>query len=185
MLSSVLVSILVIIFVILFIFYKRNMLLQVFSLNMKSSANQLQEEFEKTADLVIQRLEERIKHLEELLETADTSILLLDEKIRDANKPLKRKTEDIIDCPIEFISNPSEIKLEDDQKKEAKELSQMAMPTNEKTKIGVDNYKELARGNKRDTILSMADQGYNSTEIAKITGISKSEIILLLQLNKK
>ncbi|AIF52095.1 hypothetical protein [Pelosinus sp. UFO1] len=185
MLSSVLVSILVIIFVILFIFYKRNMLLQVFSLNMKSSANQLQEELEKTADLVIQQLEERIKHLEELLETADTSIVLLDEKIRAANKPLEKKTEDRIDCPIEVISNPSEIKLEEDQKKEVKELGQMAMPINGNQKIGVDNYKELARSNKRNTILSMADQGYSSTEIAKITGISKSEIILLLQLNKK
>lgn len=38
---------------------------------------------------------------------------------------------------------------------------------------------------KRRLVLAMAEQGYNITEIAKVTGKGKGEIMLLLQLNKR
>jgi TolA-binding protein len=184
MFSSNLIFVLIIIFLAIFIFYKREMLLKIFSLNVASSANKFQEQLEEAAEVVIQRLEERISYLEGVIETADARIMSLDEKIKIANKYLKRETKDIIENPIQGISDFSEIKKEEKQIINEK-LDHIAIPSQESNTLGIDNYKEIARNSKRDSVLTLSDQGYNSIEIAKITGISKSEIILLLQLNKK
>ena len=45
--------------------------------------------------------------------------------------------------------------------------------------------KNGANNDKRRIIITMADQGYNVTEIAKTTGMGKGEIMLFLQLNRK
>ena len=85
MFSGNLIFLVIIIFLVVFIFYKREMVSKVFSLNVESSANKFQEQLEEAADLVIQRLEERINYLEDVLEIADAKILNLDEKIRKIN----------------------------------------------------------------------------------------------------
>jgi hypothetical protein len=155
------------------------MLVKVFSLNVASSANQFQEQIENTADIVIQRLEERICHLESVLEAADAKIMSLDKKIMIAEEVLKKEIKDII--PFENIANVSDAKREENLRIPTKS-NDVAVKNNT---IGIDNYKEIARNNKRNSVLALADQGYSSVEIAKTTGISKSEIILLLQLNKR
>ena len=160
------------------------MLLKIFSLNVASSANKFQEQLEEAADAVIQRLEDRISYLEDVLATADAKITSLDEKIRTAKKILEKETKHSIKAPIQSITDSSEFKREEEIRTDEK-LDHMAVPLKESNKLGMDNYKEIARNNKRDSVLALADQGYNSIEIAKITGISKSEIILLLQLNKR
>lgn len=158
------------------------MLIKVFSLNAASSANQFQEQIEQTADIVIQSLEERIRYLESVLEVADAKIMSLDEKITMAEKVLKKEIKDII--PSENIDNVSDSKKEENVTITNK-LHDVAIATNKNNTIGIENYKEIARNNKRNSVLALADQGYSSVEIAKTTGISKSEIILLLQLNKR
>jgi hypothetical protein len=184
MFSSNLIFVLIIIFLVIFIFYKREMLLKVFSLNIASSANQFQEQLEEAADVVIQRLEERISYLEDILETADAKIMSLNEKIRIANKFLKQEAKDIAEVSIQSIPNSAEFKSEEITVIDEK-LDYMTIPLKESNTLGIDNNKALARNSKRDSVLALSNQGHNSTEIAKITGISKSEIILLLQLNKK
>lgn len=159
------------------------MLVKVFSLNAASSANQFQEQIEQTADIVIQSLEERIRHLESILEVADAKIVSLDKKITMAEKILKKEIEDII--PSENVDNVSDSKKEEENGTiPTHKLHDVAIAIKNNT-IGIDNYKEIARNNKRNSVLALADQGYSSVEIAKTTGISKSEITLLLQLNKR
>lgn len=158
------------------------MLVKVFSLNTASSANQFQEQIEQTADIVIQSLEERIRHLESILEVADAKIISLDKKITMAEKILKKEIEGII--PSENVDNVSDSKKEEENGTiPTHKLHGVAI--NKNNTIGIDNYKEIARNNKRNSVLALADQGYSSVEIAKTTGISKSEITLLLQLNKR
>lgn len=185
MFSGSLIFVLIIIFLIIFIFYKREMLLKVFSLNVASSANQFQEQLEEAADVVIQRLEERISYLEDVLATVDKKIISLDEKIKVASQILEQETKDVIAVPAQSIIDSSELQREEVTVIDEK-LDYVAIPLNEEKNIlGIDNNKEIARKNKRDSVLALADQGYNSIEIAKSTGISKSEITLLLQLNKR
>lgn len=160
------------------------MVSKVFSLNVESSANKFQEQLEEAADLVIQRLEERINYLEDVLEIADAKILNLDEKIRKINAILEKEIKENFEVPIQTISNSIDSKIEE-AKTSNEDINHIAIPLKDETISGTDNYKETARKNKRDSVLALADQGYNSIEIAKITGISKSEIILLLQLNKR
>lgn len=45
--------------------------------------------------------------------------------------------------------------------------------------------KEPVNIEKHRLIIAMAEQGYSVTEMAKLTGVGKGEIMLLLQLNKK
>lgn len=185
MFSGSLIFVLIIIFLVIFIFYKREMLLKVFSLNVASSANQFQNQLEEAADAVIQRLEERISYLEDVLETVDKKIISLDEKIKVASQILEQETKEVIAVPIQSIMNSSEPHREEMAVINEK-LDYMAVPLKEENNIlGIDNNKEIVRKNKRDSVLALADQGYNSIEIAKSTGISKSEITLLLQLNKR
>ncbi|MDF2636155.1 MAG: hypothetical protein K0R78_3029 [Pelosinus sp.] len=159
------------------------MLVKVFSLNVATSANQFQEQIENAADIVIQRLEERIRHLENILEVADAKIISLDQKITMAEKVLGKEIKDIL--PSENIVNSANAKIQEHVKIPTTNVDEITVPIKKNNTIGMDNYKEIARNNKRNSVLALADQGYSSVEIAKTTGISKSEIILLLQLNKK
>lgn len=160
------------------------MLVKVFSLNAASSANQFQEQIEQTADIVIQSLEERIRHLESILEVADAKIMSLDKKITMAERIFKKEIKDVI--PSKNVDNVSDSKKEEENVTiPTNKLHDVTIAINKNNTIGIDNYKEIARNNKRNSVLALADQGYSSVEIAKTTGISKSEIILLLQLNKR
>jgi len=183
MLSSIIILIVVV--VILIIFYKRDMLLKMFSLNVTSSTNQFQQQLEQTADIVIKRLEEQIIHLEYLLEEANEKTIKLDEKIQIAQKIVENKTTNV----TRYLNEPKK-PLPDKSLEEVKAMSSnpinnIAIATNEVAHLSIDNYKELARNDKRNSIIAMADDGYDITEIAQATGISKGEIMLLLQLNKK
>jgi len=170
MFSSSMIGVLFIL-VICFIFYKRDMLIQMFPMAMTSPASRLQEQLEQTADIVIMRLEEQITHLEKLLEEANEKITSLDNKIQAANKILNKENNNIKDSLNPFISSEPTTKI--------------GVIENEIKTTSVANYKEMGRNDKRSSIIEMANLGYDVTEIAKNTGISKGEIMLLLQLNKK
>jgi len=170
MFSSSMIGVLFLL-VICFIFYKRDMLMQMFPMAMTSPANRLQEQLEQTADIVIMRLEEQITHLEKLLAEANEKIISLDNKIQAANKILNKENNNIKGPLNPLISSESTTK--------------MAVIENEMKATSIANYKEMGRNDKRSSIIEMANLGYDVTEIAKNTGISKGEIMLLLQLNKK
>jgi len=165
-------SIMVITFILLvfFIFYKRDKLKQMFSIDVTSPAHRFQEQFEQTTDIIIIRLEEQITRLEYLLEEANEKITSLDNKIQIANKILNKENNIIKESLTPLI--PSE-------------TTTTEIVINEIPTMGIDHYKDMGCNNKRSSIIEMSDLGYDITEIAKTTGISKGEIMLLLQLNKK
>ena len=166
-------SIIVIIFIVVvfFIIYKRDILLQMSSISVTSSTIRFQEQLEQTADIVIKRLVEQITHLEELLDEANEKIACLDNKIQIANKILNNENNNISECLNQSIISTS--------------TTNIGTVTNEIATVSIENYKDMGRNGKRSSILEMSDLGYDITEIAKNTGISKGEIMLLLQLNKK
>lgn len=179
MFSNLFVIALVIIFLVIFVFYKRQMIVKMFSLNVASSTGQFQEQIEETAEFVIQRLEEKIRHLEELLAEADIKIAKLDARITMTEKVATKKTETGI--LFHKLSNFSENNKRDNKDEgPAHHLNSLQAASN----TGIDQDKEAARIHKRNSVLALAKEGYSSIEIAKNTGISKSEIMLLLQLNK-
>lgn len=175
MFSNLFIVVLVIIFLIVFVLYKRQMLLNLFSLEIASSTTQFQEQIEETAEVVIQRLEEKIRYLEDILIAADAKIVGLDKKIMMAEKLLDKEIKD--DHLFRKLSNFSEKTKEENIETSSQQLNPIQEP--------IDNDKEIIRNHKRNSVLALAEQGYSSIEIAKTTGISKSEIILLLQLHKK
>ena len=170
MLSSILM---VVIFILVgfFIFYKRDMLIQMFPMPGISPANRFQEQLEQTADIVLKRLEEQIIHLEKLLEEANEKVTSLDNKIQVANKILNKEHNIIKESLNPLLSSDS--------------INNVKVIENEILMMSIDNYKEMGRSDKRNSIIEMATLGYDITEIAKTTGVSKGEIMLLLQLNKK
>jgi len=159
------------ILLVLFIFYKRDMLMQMFFRDVTSPANRFQEQLEQTADIVIKRLEEQITHLEFLLEEANEKIISLDNKIQIATKILDRENNHINKSLNQSISSDT--------------TTNIGKVTNEIPTMSIDNYKDMGRNDKRSSIIEMANLGYDIIDIAKATGISKGEIMLLLQLNKK
>ena len=159
------------ILLVLFIFYKRDMLMQMFFRDVTSPANRFQEQLEQTADIVIKRLEEQITHLEFLLEEANEKIISLDNKIQIATKIMDRENNHINKSLNQSISSDT--------------TTNIGKVTNEIPTMSIDNYKDMGRNDKRSSIIEMANLGYDIIDIAKATGISKGEIMLLLQLNKK
>jgi len=165
------ITVLFFILVLFLIFYKWGQLKQMFSIDVTSPANRFQEQLEQTADIVIKRLEEKIIHLESLLNEANEKIINLADKIQAANEILHRENSSSKESLNPLISSAIGSNIE--------------TVTNEIAAISINNYKNMGRSDKRSSIIEMADLGYDITEIAKTTGISKGEIMLLLQLNKK
>ena len=270
MVSSIVIVIILFLFLLFFMFYKRDMLIKMFSIDVTSSANQFQEQLEETADIVIKRLEEQIIHLEDLLEAANITSINLDNRIlivnqlaekeevrgqvkAEKNKQLEEQIlhlENILENANEKITTLDNIlqianevieKAQVQEQKEAQakaeekeqknkrleeqiihledllekanekmrpilETTHLVVPeitveeneivsfneiiditkdTDEIPSVVREEYKGTIHGDKRSSIVEMADLGYDINEIAKTTGISKGEIILLLQLNKK
>ena len=168
------VTVIALIFFIFFVFYKKDMLIKMFSLNAALPANQFQQQLEDTANQVIKRLEDQISHLEFLLQEADEKIAVLDERLQNAEVFLQAKNE-----PVPKLQSAA---VETDKLLETGTV--LVEPKQQLDTIKKSHEKELVN-DKHRLILAMAEQGYNVTEIAKATGVGKGEVMLLLQLHKK
>ena len=168
----------VIVIILFVIFYKRDMLSRMLSLNVAAPANELQVQLEKTADTVIKQLENHIGHLELLLQEADEKIALLDKKITLADRFLENNPgkPDKVPAvsPCIDIRLPTEVGVN----LEPAELSHVMTEWPNTPREDVHN-------GRHKLVLTMSEQGYSVTEIAKATGMGKGEIMLLIQLNKK
>lgn len=175
MLTGMIVFIVIILFFVFFVFYKRDMLARMFTLNAAAPAGEFQQELERMADAAIRRLENQIAHLELLLDEADAKIEELDRKLQAADRALAAPP--VFDQPPAPAPGAIDIRLP----AEPPPVSAVpATPPVEEVPV-----RDPAGADRRKLILSMADQGYSVTEIAKATGTGKGEIMLLLQLNKK
>ncbi len=195
------------IFIVALIFYKRDLFVNMFSIHLTSQTSRFQEQLEETGDLVIKRLEEQIIHLEYLLEEANEKMTSLDRKIQTASSVLNKEHSEDEHAHLEQlleVANEKMISLDrkiqiahaisnkenTEDENVTIEIKPAAVNSNEKVKkeftaLSMDLYRDMPRKEKRSVIIEMTDLGYDITEIAKATGISKGEIMLLLQLNKK
>ena len=201
--------ILAILFFIFFIIYKRDMIAKMFSLQAAVPASELQHELEKTADEVIRRLEAQIAHLELLLDEADIKIEELDRKLQLVEKTAEKRpvapednissagsfdfslppeTPAIAEIPVAMEIPVAAEKSIVPEKMAAPDNQAFFAPDNSPLKADNSLLKDNRDGinnDKRRTIISLSEQGYSVTEIAKLTGMGKGEIILFLQLNRK
>ena len=178
MLTGMIAFVVIILFFVFFVFYKRGMISRMFTLNAATSAGEFQQELERTADAAIRRLETQIAHLEYLLDEADVRIAELDGKLaasRQAPEPGAALTAAAPPAPLEQTPAASiDVRL-------APEPPPVTAAAPAEEPPG----RETPGADRRRLILSMSEQGYSVTEIAKTTGAGKGEIMLLLQLNKK
>ncbi len=182
MFSGIMLFLALILFFVFFVVYKRGMLVKLFSLNAAAPAGEFQQELERTVAAAVRRLETQIAHLELLLDEADAKIELLDQKLQALDQaaadlpapaqPLPPPVTRVVDVylppeqPLAFSPPPPP----------PAPTTSPAEETPGREQLGAD---------RRKLILTMADQGYSVTEIAKATHTGKGEIMLLLQLNKK
>lgn len=148
--------------------------MRIFTMDATLPANELQQQLERTADTVVRRLEDKIAHLEYLLDEADARIELLEKHIEASLVKAKALPDKIVPpAPVQVMNA---YKMPDLAEKQ--ETAPVSAPKEE-----VDPKAALPNDRKR-VVLSMAEQGYNVTEIAKVLGMGKGEVMLLLQLNK-
>lgn len=171
LLTGTIVFITILLFFVFFIFYKRDMLIKIFSLDMTTPTNELKQQLEDTADTIIKRLENQISQLEYLLEEAEQKSSALESKLYLAEQ-LISKAETASHLKSETTNSGIDSSIDLDRTKD--------IQINEPLIISKENPND-----RRQLILAMDSQGYNATEIAKATGIGKGEIMLLLQLNKR
>ena len=175
MFTGLIVTLLIFLFIIFFIFYKKDMLIRIFSLKLEEPTVQFQNQLQETADAVIDRLETQITHLEYLLEEADKRIDIL-------NRQIEQSEHLIANAPVFNTIESAKPVVCDLNNKDS-------LPNEAATDIKILDYmnkqESIEEKNRRQLVLELAEQGYTVTEIAKATSIGKGEIMLLLQLNKK
>lgn len=181
MVTGMIVFVVIILFFAFFVVYKRGMIVRMFTLNAATPAGEFQQELERTADAAIRRLETQIAHLEYLLDEADARIAELDGKLA-ASRQIPEHGDTAIAAAQPVHAAPPE------QTPAASidvRLAPEPPPVTAAVPAGEIPGREAPGADRRKLILSMSEQGYSVTEIAKTTGAGKGEIMLLLQLNKK
>lgn len=160
--------------IVVVIIVKRDALSRFLSSNHEviKTRSHFQQEIEKTAEQVIIQLEDKIFHLEYLLQEADKKMELLDERLTLAEKAHIELKE----LSPQILTSQTDVKLQSNYSK---------LPEQEKKAVIDSENINRKQTDKRSLVLEMATQGYTATEISKITGIGKGEILLLLQLSKR
>ena len=174
MLISFTVAIIILCIAVGIIILKRDALSRLLSSNHEviRTRSHFQQELEKTAEQVIMQLEDKIFHLEYLLQEADKKMALLDERVALAEKAYA----DLKEIPLQ--SATCQVNLNPN--------SNYSMSSEQEKKAAIDKVNvNQKQTDKRSLVLEMAAQGYSATEISKTTGIGKGEILLLLQLSKR
>lgn len=175
MFSGLIVTLLIILFVIFFIYYKRDMLIRLFSLRIEDPTLQLQNQLQETGNIIIDRLETQITQLEYLLEEADKRIDILNRQLQ--------YTEHIAHNSAALSETEIDFSVKDEIRNDGGISEEIITET--KNTENMSKYDLIEEKNRRQLVLGLAAQGYTITEIAKTTSIGKGEIMLLLQLNKK
>ena len=140
----------------------------MFTLQASAPSYELHEELNKTADIIVKRIESEIAHLEYLLEEAEARSRELEKQLLSAEHIIKTlASSETPQAGYQELST----QLPD---KETKASSPDSLSLNVEANM-----------EKRNLVAAMAEQGYSITEIAKALGIGKGEVILLLQLHKK
>lgn len=182
------IVILGLLFGIFFIFYKRRMLIKMFSLNIETMADEFRVAMISTADDAVKKLEFQMSQLEYLLEEADAKILALENQLRQTEETLTKSgvlasqavEKTLSDSAKGFSAMPITQNTASLQKK-ADIITQFPQP--QPLPQFSTTLQDIAQ-DKRQQVLLLHRQGYNVMEIAKATSMGKGEVMLLLELNK-
>lgn len=136
--------------------------------NLEESAAQVQLQLEDVADNVIKRIENRINHLELLIEEADEKINLLDEKI----KLIGLKETIIAQQPLKV-----------DQQTQSLTDSSTGLQ-NIQTKPPLATKRGFHESKTNQLVLKLLDSGHGLDDIAKKTGMGKGAILLIKEMHK-
>lgn len=201
MLTSVSVSLVAILLLLGLAVYKKEMISKLFVLNLSVPTQELTQQLEQTADAIIKRFKEEANQLTVLLEEAETKIGMLSQQVEHANKIIEQLSvrEKVLTAELakEAVKPISSITVqpcyggddsEQDTEENTKEDTEQMQAAAELQAVPIDKDMaayEALNPEKYRHIIVMAEQGYTTEEIAKATGISRGEILLLLQLNKK
>lgn len=159
---------------------------------LSGSANQLQLQMEKTADEIIQRMENQASHLEFLAREADEKILQLDAKIKRIEELMTElnaendKDKNVKSNESELFQHPEKSCLE--KKCEDKNSGHVFFQDEKRIveeKEPVSKKKLDVRSSKVNRmVFDLMDRGYTIDEIAKQTGIGKGAILLIQEMYK-
>lgn len=136
--------------------------------NLEESAAQVQLQLEDVADNVIKRIENRINHLELLIEEADEKINLLDEKI----KLIGLKETIIPKQPLTV-----------DQQTQSLADSSTGLQ-NLQTKPPLVTKRVFHESKTNQLVMKLLDSGHSMEDIAKKTGMGKGAILLIKEMHK-
>ena len=167
----------IVLFFVFFIFYKRSMLVKLFSLDAAPSSEALQEQLNQTAETVVKRLEAEIAHLEFLLEEVENKSAILERQLITAETLISRFDS------AEFSWQQPHIDVEQEAIVPEVEVSVPELEGAEQ-RINVSHIDQAVI-EKRNLVAAMLEQGYTITEIARATSMGKGEILLLINLHKK
>lgn len=206
MLTTATVSLLFILICVLFFYSKQGMLKKIFSNQLSYPTNELQDQLELTADIVIKNLESHITHLEDLISAADERIELLDRKIHQATQDLPSDQPEVDDLVAGgFTAQQDHLTVSNTitphygvTQYQRQAISGLSTLDREKVTTSLqlpdikasDGQSEANESvnqpisQQREVIIAMFKQGYTATEIAKVTGLGKGEISLFFQLHK-
>ncbi len=167
--------------------------LQDVSIFLEKEKNTIVTELNDTKMMIVERateeynkhLEEQHSHFEQLLNEADQKNESLKCKIQDTIHHWEKENSHINEKIVKTRRMISEIDNETHHVVNSNAINNIAIATDQIAKLSLEDYKDMARNDKRGSIIAMDELGYDVGEIAKTTGISKGEIMLLLQLNKK
>ena len=132
-----------------------------------TAANQMQQQFEDTADQIIERIGNEIDRLELLIQVADDKIIQLDQKLKNiaVTKPIEEQKQSFQEVLQESTRDGEII---------AKEPITEIFPKQAKLKVSKTN----------KMVFEMLEQGESLESIAKQTGIGKGAINLIRQMYK-
>lgn len=157
---------------------------------LSGSANQLQLQMEKTADEIIQRMENQASHLEFLAQEADEKIFQLDAKIKRIEALMTElnaeNDKNVKSNESKLFQHPEKSCLE--KKCEDKNSDHVFFQDEKRIvaeKEPVSKKKLDVRSSKMNKmVFDLMDRGYTIDEIAKQTGIGKGAILLIQEMYK-
>lgn len=172
--------VLLVIVIIFIVIYKRQMIIQMFSINIASMANEFRTQMQDTADNAVKKLEQQMTQLEYMLEEADAKILVLEDLLQQAeHRSLSHIPVTIAESPLSISDSSEHIQPFDPDASAGKTHTISASLVQSVQNLQQENVQD-----KRKQVVAMHQQGYSVVEIAKATSMGKGEVMLILELNK-
>ena len=182
------ILIVIFIFGVFFVFYKRHMLIKMFSMNIATMADEFRTVMESTADQAVKKLDHQMAQLEYLLEEADAKMVALESQLRQTEDKLTAASSALMNQAVEksLTDSPQGLSaipvIQETPSLQKQADLRVHFPPQPQPQFPTKLY-DITQ-DKRQQVILLHHQGYNVMEIAKATSMGKGEVMLLLELNK-